>query len=285
LKKNAEKFGGKKKIPTFAFRNGEKPLLQLAKTPKISVTMRQEYSKYTSEDHLVWSLLYKEQMEHLPAISTDAYLDGIQRIKFESDKIPDFNIINEELAKITGWQVYVVPGLIANKPFFEHLVRKEFPATTWLRKLEQLKYLPEPDMFHDVFGHVPLLAEPFFCDYLQGVSDIALQHIDNPTAVELISRIYWFTVEFGLIRESGELKIYGAGILSSPGESKFSVSTEATHVPFDIQTILDTPYIKDRYQDKYFVIDSYQQLFESLPLIKQSIQQYVDQGVEVAPSP
>ena len=247
--------------------------------------MRQEYSKYTDEDHLVWSLLYQEQMQHLPAISTSAYLDGIKRIKFEPNKIPNFDVINEELAKVTGWQVYVVPGLIPNKPFFEHLVRKEFPATTWLRKLEQLKYLPEPDMFHDVFGHVPLLAEPFFCDYLQGISDIALKNIENPTAIELISRIYWFTVEFGLIRENGELKIYGAGILSSPGESKFSVSNEATHVPFDIQVILDTPYIKDRYQDKYFVIDSYQQLFESLPIIKESIQQYVEQGIEVAPSP
>ncbi len=247
--------------------------------------MKQEYDNYTSEDHKVWSLLYAEQMEHLPGIATQAYIDGIARVQFKPDRVPRFDVINEELADVTGWQVYVVPGLIDNKPFFEHLSRKEFPATTWLRKLEQLKYIEEPDMFHDVFGHVPLLSEPFFCKYLNGLSKIALKHIENETAVELIARVYWFTVEFGLIKEANETKIYGAGILSSPGESLYSVSEEATHVPFDVQHILDTPYIKDRYQDKYFVIESYKQLFDSLEHIESRIDHYVENAIYVAPSP
>jgi phenylalanine-4-hydroxylase len=247
--------------------------------------MRQEYEKYTPEDHLVWSLLYKEQMEQLPALATEAYLNGIQKVRFEAERVPQFDVISEELGKCTGWTVYVVPGLIDNKPFFEHLANKEFPATTWLRTMEQLKYIEEPDMFHDVFGHVPLLSEPFFAEYLAGLSAIALDYIENPTGVELMARIYWYTVEFGLIKEGGRVKIYGAGILSSPGESRYCVSDEAVHVPFDVETIMDTPYIKDRFQSQYFVIDSYQQLFESLPLIREVVRRFVEEDIYVAPSP
>lgn len=261
------------------------PSIVVIRTIFTSSAMRQEYENYTNEDHTVWSLLYKEQMEHLPAIAAKDYLNGCQRVQFVPDRVPKFDVINDVLGGLTGWTVYVVPGLIDNKPFFEHLARKEFPATTWLRKLEQLKYIEEPDMFHDVFGHVPLLSEKFFTDYLQGLSRIALANIENETAVELIARLYWYTVEFGLIKEDGGLKIYGAGILSSPGESIFSVSAEATHVPFEVQTIFDTPYIKDKYQAQYFVIESYQQLFDSLPEIEAKINWYVREGIYVAPSP
>lgn len=247
--------------------------------------MIQEYDNYTAEDHNVWSLLYEEQMQHLPSVATQAYLDGTQRVQFVPDRVPRFSVINDELAKLTGWTVYVVPGLIDNKPFFEHLSRKEFPATTWLRKMEQLKYIEEPDMFHDVFGHVPLLSEPFFSEYLNGLSTIALEFIENETAVELIARIYWYTVEFGLIKEDGALKIYGAGILSSPGETLYCVSTEATHVPYDVSTILATPYIKDKFQAQYFVIDNYKQLFDSLPFIHSEIKRHVEEKIYVAPSP
>ena len=247
--------------------------------------MTQEYDKYTPEDHKVWSLLYAEQMEHLPRLAAKDYLKGTERVRFKPDRVPRFDVVNEELAKLTGWQVYVVPGLIDNKPFFEHLSRREFPATTWLRTLAQLEYLEEPDMFHDVFGHVPLLSEPFFCEYLNGLSKIALEYIESETAVELIARIYWYTVEFGLIREDGNIKIYGAGILSSPGESKYSVSREATHVPFDVETIMNTPYIKDKFQEKYFVIESYKQLFDSLPAIEAEIKRHVEEAIYVAPSP
>lgn len=253
-------------------------------TESSSALMTQDYDKYTSEDHNVWSLLYAQQMTHLPKLATEAYLNGIKSVRFVPDKVPVFSVINEELAKTTGWEVYIVPGLIDNKPFFEHLARREFPATTWLRTLEQLNYIEEPDMFHDIFGHVPLLSEQFFCNYLQGLSDIALEYIENPTAVELIARMYWFTVEFGLIKEADSIKIYGAGILSSPGESVFSVSEKAVHVPFDIQNILATPYIKDTFQAKYFVIDSYKQLFDALPEIHARIAYFVENNIYVTPS-
>ncbi len=140
-------------------------------------------------------------------------------------------------------------------------------------------------MFHDVFGHVPLLSEPFFSDYLNGLSAIALDYIENPSAVELMARIYWYTVEFGLIQEDGSIKIYGAGILSSPGESLYCVSADATHVPYHVQTILDTPYIKDKYQAQYFVIDSYEQLFRSLPEIRETIHRVVEEDIFITPSP
>jgi phenylalanine-4-hydroxylase len=247
--------------------------------------MIQEYDKYTAEDHKVWSLLYAEQMEQLPNLAAKDFLHGAETIRLVPNEVPRFSVINEVLSKLTGWTVYVVPGLIDNKPFFEHLHRKEFPATTWLRTMAQLKYIQEPDMFHDVFGHVPLLSEPFFSEYLNGLSSIALDYIENETAIELMARIYWYTVEFGLIKEDGQVKIYGAGILSSPGESRYCVSPEAKHVPFDVDTILATPYIKDKYQAQYFVIDSYKQLFDCLPYLRSEIQRHVEEAIYVEPSP
>ncbi len=247
--------------------------------------MRQEYDKYTPEDHKVWSLLYAEQMHHLPALAAKDYLQGMKTVRFVPDKVPRFDIINEELDKLTGWNVYVVPGLIDNKPFFEHLSRKEFPATTWLRSMEQLKYIEEPDMFHDIFGHIPLLSVPFFCDFLQSLSMITLEHIDNPSVVEVMARLYWYTVEFGLIKEDGAVKIYGAGILSSPGESKVCLTDQAVHVPYDVRTIMDTPYIKDKFQAQYFVIDSYKELVDSLPSIRSAVKNIVDNELFVPLSP
>jgi len=238
--------------------------------------MHQDYSKYTAEDHKVWSILYNRQMKNLPEIATKAYLDGIDKCGFIADHVPDFADVNKALDDATGWMIYVVPGLIDNKPFFEHLSRKEFPATTWLRKMEQLDYLEEPDMFHDTFGHIPLLSEQFFVDYLQGLSEIILEYIDDPIAVEQMARLYWYTVEFGLIKEDGQTKIYGAGILSSAGESIYSVSADAVHIPFDPYEIAATPYIKDKFQAKYFVIDSYEQLFNSLPSIRRIISERHD---------
>lgn len=235
--------------------------------------MRQVYENYTAEDFKVWSLLFDEQAQVLPPRATVAYLNGIKTMNFNTKEIPNFIHLNERLGELTGWKVYAVPGIIDNKPFFEHLYRKEFPATTWLRRLDQLKYIEEPDMFHDVFGHVPLLSEPFFCEFLSGLSYIALDYIDNENVIEWMTRIYWYTVEFGLIRENGEIKIYGAGILSSPGESVYSLSEEASHLEFDVDAVLDTPYIKDKFQGQYFIIESYKQLSDSLVQLRESIEQ------------
>jgi len=233
--------------------------------------MTQDYQAYTSEDHEVWSILYDRQMENLPPIATQAYLEGIKKCGFSSERVPNFEEVNKALDQATGWSIYVVSGLIDNKAFFEHLSRREFPATTWLRTRAQLDYLEEPDMFHDVFGHIPLLSEPFFCDYLQGISEIILDKIDDPLAVERMARLYWYTVEFGLIQEVAKVQIYGAGILSSAGESLYAVSGKAKHVAYDPAIIMDTPYIKEGYQQQYFVIEDYKQLFGSLDKVRKLI--------------
>ncbi len=234
--------------------------------------MRQDYEKYTEQDRAVWRLLFERQAAQLPGLADDAFLQGIEAIHFRADAIPRFEEMNTQLRQITGWEVAVVKGLIPNKDFFELLYNRAFPASTWLRKMEELEYLEEPDMFHDVYGHVPLLTNQNFCDFLRGLSGIALKHIDNEWAIELLSRLYWYTVEFGLIGTPAGLRIYGAGILSSSGESVYSLSDVPQQVPFNVADIYKTPYIKDKFQEKYFVIESYQQLYESLPEVEAQLE-------------
>ncbi len=242
--------------------------------------MIQQYDKYTAEDHQVWRILFERQIVNLPNAASQEYLEGIRRINFTADHIPNFEEVNKILHTYTGWQLYVVAGLLPNKEFFELMNNKRFCATTWLRKMSQLDYLEEPDMFHDVFGHVPLLTNPDLCNFLQGLSRIALRYIDNELAIELVSRLYWYTVEFGLIREHGKLRIYGAGILSSTGETNYSLESEIPkRVPYQVKAIIDTPYIKDKYQEKYFVINSYEQLFNSVSEIEKHIEQEVQNSL------
>ncbi len=237
--------------------------------------MNQDYDAYTEEDFKVWRLLYERQIANLPHAASQEYLEGLKRIHFRSGEIPDFQKTNLFLAELTGWQIHVVPGLIPDDEFFQLMANRRFPASTWLRALSKIDYLEEPDMFHDVFGHVPLLTNQPFVDYLQELSKIALRHIDNPWAIQLISRIYWFTVEFGLIRERGKVRIYGAGILSSAGETAFSLSDKATHVDFNVDIILETSYRKDVFQERYFVVDSYEQLYHSTDQIEAFLEQEV----------
>lgn len=236
--------------------------------------MIQEYDKYVAEDHEVWSILYNRMMEILPHYATAAYIKGIADVGMSANYIPRFDECNINLRRLTGWSIYVVPGLIDNKPFFEHLSNREFPSSTWLRKKSQLEYLEEPDMFHDIFGHVPLLANTHFANFLSELAGIALKHIEDDWAVEILSRLYWYTVEFGLIKEEGKLKVYGAGILSSSGETQYSIDSDIPQrLPYDVKTIFATPYIKDKFQEQYFVIDSYEQLYNSIPEIKLTLEQ------------
>jgi len=233
--------------------------------------MTQDYAKYTTDDRYVWQTLFDRQMKILPGKASKDYLEGIEKIKFDRNTIPNFEETNQLLKSITGWQLAVVKGLIDNKPFFELLENKYFPASTWFRKRAQLEYLEEPDMFHDVFGHVPLLTNQHFCDFLKGLSKIALKFIDNAYAIELISRLYWYTVEFGLIQDNEGLRIYGAGILSSSGESVYCLGDAPTRVPFNVKEIMETPYIKDKFQEKYWVISNYEQLFKSVPEVEATL--------------
>ena len=167
----------------------------------------------------------------------------------------------------------VVNNLIPNRAFFELMANRNFPATTWLRRRDQLDYLPEPDMFHDTFGHVPMLSNQAFCDFLEALSQIALRHIESEEAIAMISRLYWYTVEFGLIQEDDNLRIYGGGILSSLGETTYSLySSEPKRIPYDVETLLKTPYIIDHFQEQYFVIESYKQLYQSVAQIEAALE-------------
>ncbi len=259
--------------------NTGKPKDWVFKDPRLKY-MQQDYAAYGEEDFKVWKILFERQIVNLPKAASKAYLDGIKEINFSSDRIADFADVNGRLAKSTGWGIQVVPGLIDDDLFFGLLNNRRFPSSTWLRKMEQLDYLEEPDMFHDAFAHMPMLTNQPYVDFLQQLSGIALSHIDDNLAIDLLSRIYWFTIEFGLIREGGVLKIYGAGILSSAGETKFSLSEEPMHFPYNVRKILNTPYWKDKYQDRYFVIDSYEQLFNSIPEIESVLKEMLAETAE-----
>jgi len=232
--------------------------------------MKQAYQTYTANDQAVWQMLYERQMKQLPPIASHAYLEGIEKVGFVADHIPDFeNETNPRLRSLTGWEVEAVPGLIPQKEFFELLANRKFPASTWLRKPEQLDYLEEPDMFHDTFGHVPLFTNQAFCDFMGDLSRVALRWLHVPEAITQIGRLYWYTVEFGLIQEDNQLKIYGGGILSSAGESMYCLNEVIPKISFDVRRLLNTPYHIDRYQDCYFVINSYEQLYRSTPDIEE----------------
>ena len=233
----------------------------------------QIYSNYTSEDFQVWKTLYNRQTELLQHSASLEYLNALDVIGFSANNIPDFNEIEKALQSLTGWSLQTVPNISEQKDFFTFLSQKKFTATCWLRKMEELDYLEEPDMFHDVFGHVPLLSNKHYTDFFEGISHIALDYIDNPRAIELLGRIYWFTTEFGLIRESGELKVYGAGIMSSYGETKNSLSDNTEKFLFDVEHVFNSDFRTDILQERYFVIDSYEQLYTSIPEIKSKLKE------------
>lgn len=232
---------------------------------------QQIYGNYTDQDFLVWKTLYNRQLEILNPVVSSEYLAALETVNFTDSKIPDFKEVNELLKPLTGWGLHVVPNISPQKDFFEFLSQKKFTSTCWLRSMEQLDYLEEPDMFHDVFGHVPLLSNKAYVDFFKGISDIALKHLNNPQTIELLGKIYWFTIEFGLIRENNELKIYGAGIISSKGETLNCLSKNVVHEAFDISRIFKTDFRTDIMQEKYFIIDSFEQLYNSLPEIENKL--------------
>ncbi len=233
--------------------------------------LQQHYDRYTPEDFAVWKILFERQIKNLPGRATAEFMEGLERIRYTPERIPNFQETTPLLKSYTGWELTVVPGIVADDVFFKLLSEKKFPATTWLRKMEQLDYLEEPDMFHDVFAHVPLLTNQPFVDFLQALSKIALRHIEDPWAIELLSRVYWYTIEFGLIQEEGGLRIYGAGILSSAGETLYSLSDQPELRTYDVARMLDTPYRKDIFQPIYYIVDSYEALYASIPQIEEEL--------------
>jgi len=224
-------------------------------------TCPQNYAAYTETDHDTYRRLYERQVAQLPGLASEAFIAALPSLGAK-ERIPRFEEINEGLRKATGWEIVAVPGLIPEVPFFQLLADRRFPVTDWIRKPEEFDYIVEPDVFHDLFGHVPLLFNPVFADYVQRYGEGGLKAA-RLGACEMLSRLYWYTIEFGLIRESGGLRAYGAGILSSAGELPYSVhSPEPQRLPLQLERTMRTRYKIDTYQQTYFVIDSFQQLFD-----------------------
>jgi phenylalanine-4-hydroxylase len=224
-------------------------------------TCSQNYQGYTAADHDTYRRLYERQAALVPGRACDEFLGALPSLGAK-ERIPRFDEINERLWRATRWEIVAVPGLIPEVPFFTLLAHRRFPVTDWIRTPQEFDYIVEPDVFHDLFGHVPLLFNTVFSDYLQEYGRAGLK-AHRLGACELLSRLYWYTIEFGLIRQHGRLRAYGAGILSSPGELRYAVESPAPQrLPLDIERVMRTRYKIDSFQQTYFVIDSIQELFD-----------------------
>jgi phenylalanine-4-hydroxylase len=223
-------------------------------------TLDQGWENYSQAEHDVWITLYERQTAMLPGRACDAFLRGLDALDLHRSGIPDFTRINEELNRLTGWSVVAVPGLAPDDVFFDHLANRRFPAGQFIRKPDELDYLQEPDIFHDVFGHVPMLTDPVFADYMQAYGQGGRRALELGRLANL-ARLYWYTVEFGLMRTDAGLRIYGAGIVSSRTESIFALDDPSPNrIGFDLERVMRTPYRIDDFQQAYFVIDSLQTL-------------------------
>jgi len=224
-------------------------------------TVDQDYDGYTPEQQHRWRRLYRRQIELVPGRACEEYEQALRALPYE-EGIPRFHEVNRALGAATGWQLVAVPGLVPDLVFFEHLANRRFPVTVWLREEHEFDYIVEPDVFHDFFGHVPMLFTPSFADYMQAYGQGGLK-AERLGALQWLARLYWYTVEFGLVRgQDGLLRDYGAGILSSPSEIAYAVeSPTPRRVAFDLLRIMRTRYRIDAFQETYFVIDGFEQLF------------------------
>ena len=226
-------------------------------------TIEQNWDAYSEDEHAVWRLLFERQQKLLKNRACREYLDGLQRLGVAAHGIPDFRLLSNILDRTTGWHIVAVPGLVPDDVFFAFLAARRFPSTCFIRRRDQLDYLQEPDVFHDICGHVPMLMNPVFADYMQaygegGLKALRLGHLTH------LARLYWYTVEFGLIGTSEGLRIYGSGILSSAGESVYCLEDPRPHrLRFDLRRVMRTQYHIDRYQETYFVIDDFRELFDA----------------------
>jgi phenylalanine-4-hydroxylase len=220
----------------------------------------QNWSRYTTAEHQVWDTLFARQVAMLPGRASEAFMRGVDVLRLSKPGIPDFEELSERLTAATGWRVVAVPGLVPDAVFFDHLANRTFVAGNFIRRADQLDYLEEPDVFHDVFGHVPMLADPVFADYMAAYGRGG-QRAGSLGALKRLARLYWYTVEFGLIEEAGALRIYGSGIVSSRGESIFALDDlSPNRIAFDLKRVMQTEYRIDDYQQSYFVIPSFDEL-------------------------
>jgi phenylalanine-4-hydroxylase len=225
-------------------------------------TIPQDWGSYTKAEHAMWDRLFARQSELLVGRAVPAFLEGLDVLHLSRPGIPDFAELSERLTKLTGWSVVAVPGLVPDEVFFDHLAHRRFVAGRFIRRPDQIDYLQEPDVFHDLFGHVPLLSNPVFADYMQAYGEGGLRAA-RLGAIERLARLYWHTVEFGLIRTPEGLRIYGSGIVSSHGESLYALDDpKPPRIAFDMQRVMRTRYKIDAFQSAYFVIDSFEGLLK-----------------------
>lgn len=224
----------------------------------------QNWDDYTAAEHDLWGQLYARQVVVARKYAADAFLTGLKTLQMPEDRIPRFEEASEKLRALTNWTIVPVPGLIPEDAFFLHLAKRQFPVTVWLRRPDEIDYLVEPDVFHDFFGHVPLLSQPVFADYLQEYGRKGIEAIELGTT-KMLTRLFWYMVEFGLIRGTDGIKAYGAGMLSSATETAFSVASKEPHrIKFDLTRIMHTDYRIDSFQQSYFVIDDFAELFSAM---------------------
>lgn len=254
--------GHNRGVAPVTYGNGTRPPRGDYAAARDDYTCDQDWGRYSAADHETYARLFRRQLQQLPGLACDEFIAAVQKLG-TPQRIPHFDAVSERLHQATGWQIVGVPGLIPEAAFFALLAARRFPVTNWIRTPEEFDYVVEPDVFHDLFGHVPLLFNPVFADYMQayGAGGLKAGRLD---AAELLARLYWYTVEFGLIATPQGLRAYGAGILSSAGELRHSIaSPSAQRVAFDLQRLMRSRYTIDTYQPTYFVVDSFEQLFDA----------------------
>lgn len=230
---------------------------------KSDYTCEQRPENYTEQDHAMWRELFNRQSKLLVGRACDEYLKSLPALGVTAEGIPDFRRMSDILEKTTGWRIVTVPGLIPGSAFHAHLAKRQFPVTYWIRSREQIDYLAEPDIFHDLFGHVPMLMNPVFADYIQLFGKGGVKAAEHKS-IRYLDRLYWYTVEFGLIRTPDGLRIYGSGIVSSKTESIYCLEDKRPHrIGFNLKRAMRTHYRYDKLQETYFVIDNFEQLFEA----------------------
>ena len=250
-------------------------------------TVDQGWSRYTAAEHAVWKTLFERQTRLLPALACDAFVQGMQKLPMSADEIPNFEALSEALQQATGWSVVAVPGLVPDQVFFEHLANRRFPAGNFIRNMSELDYLKEPDVFHDVFGHVPMLMHPVMADFMQayGKGGLRAQSLGK---LQELARVYWYTVEFGLVRDNAgtgaDTRIYGAGIASSFSESTFAVqSASPNRIAFALERVMRSQYRIDDFQESYFVLDSLDDLLALAQIDCEPLYRALDAGPTYKP--
>jgi len=227
-------------------------------------TIDQHWERYTAAEHAVWRTLFERQSEILKGRVCDEFLAGLKNLHLVPDQIPDFERASDKLEKLTGWRTVAVPSLVPDDVFFDHLANRRFPVGQFIRRFDQLDYIEEPDVFHDFFGHVPMLAHPVFGNYMEAYGKGGQRALKEFGKLKNLARLYWYTVEFGLIEKPEGLRIYGSGIVSSRAESIYAVeSPSPNRIHFELERVMRTDYRIDDFQESYFVISSFDELFEA----------------------